>query len=109
VPVDAMADSNDITPVRALAPAQPPVYEDLFPIGAVPSEPCPLHGPAANAYGIASASAPGASQSTTPTVDALLATPTGTSGRIAPASTDIVLERVLGADGVIRVVMHQKR
>ena len=109
VPVDAMADSDDITPVRALPPAQPPVYEDLFSIGAVPSELCPLHGPAANTYGIASASVSGAPQSSTPTVDAILATPTGTSGRIAPASTDIVLERVLGADGVIRVVMHQKR
>jgi penicillin-binding protein 1A len=109
VPVDAMADSNDITPVRALAPAQPPVYEDLFPIGAVPSELCPLHGPAANTYGIASASAQGTSQSTTPTVDALLATPTGTSGSVAAPSTAIVLERVLGADGVMRVVMHQKR
>ena len=109
VPVDAMADPNDLTPARTLPPGQSPVYEDLFPIGAVPSEPCPLHNPAAGAYGSASASAQGASQVPTPTVDALLATPTGTSGKIAPASTDIVLERVLGADGIMRVVMHQKR
>jgi 1A family penicillin-binding protein len=105
VPVDAMADPGDVAHARTLPPEQPPVYEDLFAIGAVPSEPCPLHNPAAGAYGSASASA----QSTTPTVDALLTTPTGTSGRVAPASTDIVLERVLGADGVMRVVMHQKR
>jgi penicillin-binding protein 1A len=25
---------------------EPPVYEDLFPVGAVPSEPCPMHGAA---------------------------------------------------------------
>ena len=104
VPVDALADPDDVTPARTLTPGQPAVYEDLFAIGAVPSELCPLHNPP-GAYGIAAVS----SQGTTPTVDALVAAPTGTSGRIVPASSDIVLERVLGADGIMRVVMHQKR
>ena len=105
VPVDAMADPDEVKPARALAPGQSPVYEDLFAIGAVPSEPCPLHNPTPGAYGIAGASA----QAPTPTVDAILAAPTGTSGSVAPPSTAIVLERVLGADGIMRVVMHQKR
>jgi hypothetical protein len=35
--------------------------------------------------------------------------PVATSGTIAPAASDIVLERVLGADGVIRMIMRQRR
>jgi hypothetical protein len=83
------------------------VYEDLFPIGAVPSELCPLHKPASSDYAVA-ASSP---QSPTPTADAPARSPVpvATSGIIAPPSTDIIIERVLGADGVTRVVMRQRR
>ncbi len=107
VPVNAMFDQDNEKPERALAPGQSPVYEDLFPIGAVPSELCPLHNPASNNYGIAATSP----QSPTPTADspARSPVPVATSGIIAPPSTDIVLERVLGADGVMRLVMRQRR
>ena len=107
VPVDAMSDQDDVQRARALPPGQSPVYEDLFPIGAVPSDLCPLHNPSAGAPVEGAASV----VSSTPTVDASLqaSTPTGTSGRLTPASTDIVLERVLGADGVTRVIMRQRR
>jgi hypothetical protein len=35
--------------------------------------------------------------------------PVATSGIIAAPSTDIVMERVLGPDGVMRIVMRQRR
>ena len=105
VPVDAMFDQDTVKPVRVLAAGQPPVYEDLFPIGAVPSELCPLHNPAPDTYGIATQS------QNPPASDARSHSPSlvGTSGIIAPPSTDVVIERVLGADGVMRVVMRQRR
>jgi hypothetical protein len=49
-------------------PDEPAVYEDLFPIGAVPSEICPLHDP--------SRVMPA---TTTPLVDAALQTAVGTT------------------------------
>ena len=51
VPADAMLDEAEAPPVRTLAAGETPVYEDLFPLGAVSSELCPLHNP--NPYGIA--------------------------------------------------------
>ncbi len=94
LPVGAMLDTAEAKPT----PDEPPVYEDLFPLGAVPSEICPLHNPPPT---------PGA-PSTTPLVDAILQSPTGSTGSRAPAS-EIVVERVLGPDGVMRVVMRQRR
>ncbi len=109
VPVNALSEHDDVRAVRALAPGQSPVYEDLFAIGSVPNEPCALHNPSADNDDVADAS----TQSTTPTVDAWLQipAPAGTSGKVsAPAaSTNIILERVLGSDGVLRVVMRQRR
>lgn len=104
VPSDAMLDDAEVPPARTLPPGVSPVYEDLFPIGAVPSEPCPLHSRPAVDYGISTAS----SSSTTPMVDSILQPgATGTSG--TRPSTDIILERVLGPDGIVRVVMRQRR
>jgi membrane peptidoglycan carboxypeptidase len=103
VPSGALMDDAEVPPVRALPPGASPVYEDLFPIGAVPSEPCPIHNRPADPYGVSTASS-------TPMVDSILgasSSAVGTSGT-AP-STDIVLERVLGPDGVMRVVMRQRR
>jgi hypothetical protein len=46
-----------------------------------------------------------------PTSDARPQSPSlvGTSGTIPAPSTDIIMERVLGPDGVMRVVMRQRR
>ncbi len=100
------SESGAVQDAEPEAPAPPPVYEDLFPAGAVPQEACPLHNAVATA----------ATDSATPTVDALLhqasaVTPTGTSGysavRINPAR--VVVERVMGADGVVHTVYRQQR
>ncbi len=109
VATDAMFDDAEVPPARKLPAGASPVYEDLFPIGAVPNEPCPIHNPPADPYGYGVSSA--SSSSTTPIVDSIIgassAGSVGTSGT-AP-STNIVLERVLGPDGVMRVVMRQRR
>ena len=112
VPADAMLDEAEAPPVRTLAAGETPVYEDLFPLGAVSSELCPLHNP--SPYGIAMAS-----PISTPMVDSLVqsvqtaassSSGGGSSVTMArTASTDIVLERVLGPDGVMRMVMRQRR
>ena len=105
VPVDAMLDQDTVKPARALAAGQSPVYEDLFPIGAVPSELCPLHNPTPDNYGIAT------QPQNPPRSDARPQSPgpVATSGIIAAPSTDIIMERVLGPDGVMRFVMRQRR
>jgi penicillin-binding protein 1A len=43
IPVGAMFDPTDPVSTSVLEPGEPPVYEDLFPVGAVPPEICPLH------------------------------------------------------------------
>jgi membrane carboxypeptidase/penicillin-binding protein len=105
VPVDAMFDQDTVQSTRALPPAQSPVYEDLFAIGAVPSELCPLHNPAPDNYGIATQSQDPPMSDARPQSPS----PVATSGIIAAPSTDIVMERVLGPDGVMRIVMRQRR
>jgi penicillin-binding protein 1A len=98
IAADAMFDGDDASS-QTIAANEPPVYEDLFPIGAVPPEICPLHNPAS---GIAS--------TTTPTADST-GRPVSTSALITgltAASSDIILERVLGADGVMHMVMRQR-
>jgi 1A family penicillin-binding protein len=114
VPSDALLDEAEAAPVRTLAAGQTPVYEDLFPLGAVSSELCPMHN--AGAYGIAMAS-----PMPTPMVDSLIQSVQTAAGSSSgggsssqtmaarTASTDIVLERILGADGVMRMVMRQRR
>ena len=99
VPAGALMDDAEVPPVRSLPPGTSPVYEDLFPIGAVPSEPCPIHNRPGDPY-----------SSSTPMVDSILGAAShvaATSGSVP--SADIILERVLGPDGIMRVVMRQKR
>jgi penicillin-binding protein 1A len=91
VPAGALMDDAEVPPVRALPSGAPTVYEDLFPIGTVPSEPCPIHNRPVDPY-----------PSSTPMVDSIVSASSS-------ASPDIVLERVLGPDGVMRVVMRQRR
>lgn len=85
------ADDGTFQPLPA-EPPEPPVYEDLFQAGTVPAELCPLHVPAV------------VTESATPMVDAALrrAFP---EPRVRTGS--IVVERVMGADGVMRMVMRQ--
>ena len=105
-----------------LAPSLPPppppaVYEDIFPVGAVPAEPCPLHNPRAG-YAIAgeyrSSDAP-----QTPLVDAALRQPSPAAGIVPVAATGspatmrsanprVYVERVTGPDGITRLVMKQR-
>ena len=105
VPVDAMFDQDRVQPIRTLPPGQSPVYEDLFAIGAVPSELCPLHNPSPDSYGIATQ----VQNPPTPDAHPQSPSPVATSGIITAPSTDIVMERVLGPDGVMRIVMRQRR
>jgi 1A family penicillin-binding protein len=104
---------DGIASVAAL-PA-PEVYEDIFPIGAVPSETCPLHGRPAG-YVVAGESS--GSGPATPIVDEALRqaqsvhlTPVGTMGSSATvrsANQRIYVEKVVGADGITRLVMRQR-
>ena len=98
VPVDALFDRDDQKAVRTLAAGEPPVYEDLFAVGSVPAEICPLHNPSSD---IASSPSAAGSFVSSPS-------PVATSGRFTATSTDIVLERVLGSDGVMRTILRQK-
>ena len=54
-------------PAPIAEPDEPTVYEDLFPVGNMPSEVCTLHDAAANADGLAASS--------TPMVDSLTGSP----------------------------------
>jgi membrane peptidoglycan carboxypeptidase len=106
VPVDALFDHDDAATSQTLASNGPPVYEDLFAVGAVPPDICPIHNPTAPGAGIASYSP---STSPTRTVDSLVpASPFTASPSTSPASSDIVLERVLGVDGVVRTIMRRR-
>jgi membrane carboxypeptidase/penicillin-binding protein len=99
-PAATMADPFQMvavtTALPSTAPDEPPVYEDLFPRGSVPSEPCTLHSSAAS------------SPSSTPMVDAALRASGIQAARATGSVRDarIVVERVLGPDGVTRMVMR---
>lgn len=95
-PVAAMFDPAASRPAVDVPADEPLVYEDLFPVGAVPSDLCPLHNPSPAAN----------SPSATPIVDSILQQTGASSIARAP---EVVIERVLGPDGVMRVVMRQKR
>jgi membrane peptidoglycan carboxypeptidase len=95
IPVHAMYDTADPQPVLAPPPGESAVYEDLFPVGAVPTELCPLH----------NLSYPSA----TPMVDSLLEPTVGAKAPAArPSAGDVGIERVLGPNGLMRVVTRQR-
>ena len=98
---DTMTDRLAIVP--QLPPPPPPnhVYEDIFPIGTVSSEECPLHNPR---YGYYQAS----TDTTTPLVDAAVGT-SGTLTTVRSANPRMYIERVVGPDGVTRLVMKQRQ
>lgn len=74
-------------PVAEAEPAEPPVYEDLFPVGSISSETCSLHG----------ASAPQTVPSTTPVVDAALVALPPKGGSHATLVTPLVRPLVASA------------
>jgi len=102
----AMLDTDDAAKSPTLASSEPPVYEDLFRVGSVPPEICPLHNPAASESGVATSSL-----SASPVVPLLLpaASISKVTPTVTPAASEIILERVLGADGLMHVVMRQRR
>jgi hypothetical protein len=93
-----------LTPVRELPPSEPPVYEELFPVGAISSALCHLHGPQPWYAGVnpgeglatSDASSP-STASATPLVDAEL------------RRSRVVVQRIVGTDGITRVVITQKK
>jgi len=104
VPADAMLDQDDGASLK-LASNEPPVYEDLFAVGTVPPDICPIHNATAAGSGIVSSST-----NSTPIVNSVTATSQVTATpSLTPATSDIVLERVLGSDGLMHVVMRQRR
>jgi 1A family penicillin-binding protein len=108
-----------LQPVHPVPKAEPTVYEDLFPVGAVPVETCWLHSTSAPSFSDGQPSAP--ARVDTPLVDAALGqhgtVPVGTSGTPPSAptvietgnGTRIVIQRIVGADGVTRTVVKQIR
>ncbi|HVL67685.1 MAG TPA: PBP1A family penicillin-binding protein [Vicinamibacterales bacterium] len=87
-----------VTPVAPLPPPPPPavVYEELYSVGTVSSEACPLHAPRSDWSGTTEAE-PVAS-SPTPMVDEALQRATRGTG----------VQRVVGYDGVVRLVAKQR-
>jgi penicillin-binding protein 1A len=81
-------------PVAEAAPAEPSVYEDLFPVGTIPSDTCSVHG----------AATPETAPSTTPMVDAALVR----SGPAVRTGQRLFVEKVTGPDGLVRYVVTQR-
>ncbi len=101
---------------RPPGPAEPAVYEDMFPIGAVPIETCWVHTSASPSLPNPAAAS---ERLQTPLVDEALRphasqaapAPRGTlpSREVVETSsgTKIVVQRVVGADGITRTVIRQ--
>ncbi len=112
-----MQDGAEAPPVRTLAAGETPVYEDSVSSGsrverAVPAAQPELNG-IAMTLTVDSEVDPGGRVSLLQTVQTSAASPSAGGSSVTmtsrTASTDIVLERVLGPDGVMRMVMRQRR
>lgn len=110
VAVAGVVSDFAIPQVPPVPPSDPPVYQDYFPMGSVPSEPCPLHTAAAGSAIDAVATS---GTSSTPLVDAALQRASAAIAEPSPmtvrsaARTRIVVEKTMGPDGVFRYVMRQ--
>nr|MBA2303676.1 hypothetical protein [Acidobacteriota bacterium] len=91
VPATGVAAVGYVAPAAGLPPSEPSVYDELFAVGTISAELCPMHTPSP-AYGGFVGSTLEAS--TTLTVDA--------------AARRVVLEQVVGSDGVSRLVVKKK-
>ena len=90
-----------VVPARLLPPDEPAVYEDLFPVGAIPSEIC-QHAQSPR------------KRRATPIADAALLTrpasdPVPPGPAIRGAGTRLVVDRVPTADGSYRLVVRQRQ
>jgi 1A family penicillin-binding protein len=113
--VTTSPDGAALQPVAPLPPSEPTVYEDLFPIGAVPIETCAMHA-ASPAVAGGDVPSPG---NETPLVNVVLrsrqTTPVSGVPTYAPSivetsnGTRISIQRIVGADGVTRTVVRQIR
>ena len=88
-----------VAPVGSLAAAEPNVYEDLFPIGAIPSETCRQH----DSAGVVT---------DTPLLDAALRDASSSAppqyGPAIRTSTPLYVQRVPRGDGSYRYVIRQR-
>ena len=90
-------------PETPAEPAEPPVYEDLFQVGSIPPDTCPIHGVAASPVASAEPS------SATPLVDAAVRQASVISpGAAIRTGTRLFVEKVTGDDGLIRYVVKQR-
>ena len=48
VPASGLVDQDEAATMQAQASSEPPVYEDLFAVGTVPPDICPIHNPTAS-------------------------------------------------------------
>jgi penicillin-binding protein 1A len=107
-PQDAAAIDAGHAPTVAVPadPDEPAVYEDLFPVGSISSEMCPLHDPAARADGFAA--------SATPMVDALTGSAPYQPASLQPGAairtppSRLFVDRVPQVDGSIRTITRQR-
>jgi hypothetical protein len=105
--------------VPSAQPSEPAVYEDLFPIGAVPVETCWMHVAAPPSFqsGWPAAREPvrtsfvddALRQQAAQPVPAPAATPSAPSIVETGSGTKFVVQRVVGADGVTRTIVRQVR
>jgi penicillin-binding protein 1A len=110
-------DEHGLPVIPDLPPERPRnhVYEDIFPIGAVPPDLCPMHGAGSTAHSVAAGVPPSPS---TPMVDAALqqssngaVVPVATAGSpatVRSADPRVYYEPILGADGVVRLVKRYR-
>ena len=103
----AVIDAGSVPVVAVPAdPDEPAVYEDLFPVGSMPSEICQLHDPAAGADGVTA--------SATPVIDALIGSPSYQSSSRQPGAairapaTRLFVDRVPQSDGSVRTFIRQR-
>jgi penicillin-binding protein 1A len=75
---------------------EPPVYEDLFPVGSVPSQPCPMHGRAESTSGPVG----------TPLVDAALRR--NVVGSAVRTGTRLFVDKITDRNGIIRYVVTER-
>jgi 1A family penicillin-binding protein len=104
---DSATDSLTTVPQLPAPAPRGYVYEDIFPIGAVPSEECPLHSGRYGYYQATMGTTATGTESMTPLVDAAVAT-TGSAVTVRSVNPRIYVERVVGADGITRLVMKQR-